>query len=48
MSNLENEIYVLQSRSMIRNVINRLSLHTSYIVEGGRIKSSDLYKMSRW
>lgn len=44
-SNLENEIYVLQSRSMIRNVINRLSLHTSYIVEG-RIKSSDLYKMS--
>lgn len=44
-SNLENEIYILQSRSLIRNVINRLNLHTSYIVEG-RIKSSDLYKNS--
>ncbi|MFA5651724.1 MAG: GNVR domain-containing protein, partial [Proteiniphilum sp.] len=44
-SNLENEIYILQSRSLIRNVVNRLSLHTSYIVEG-RIKSTDLYKES--
>src|SRR5690554_392098 len=44
-SNLENEIYILQSRSMIRNVINRLNLHTSYIVSG-RIKSVDLYKES--
>ena len=44
-SNLENEIYILQSRSIIRNVINRLNLHTSYIVSG-RIKSSDLYKDS--
>ena len=44
-TNLENEIFVLQSRSMIRNVINRLNLHTSYIVEG-RIKSTDLYKQS--
>src|SRR5690554_4666732 len=44
-SNLENEIYILQSRSLIRNVINRLNLHTSYIVEG-RIKSTDLYKQS--
>ena len=44
-TNLENEIYILQSRSIIRNVINRLNLHTSYIVSG-RIKSSDLYKDS--
>src|SRR5690554_1483355 len=44
-SNLENEIYILQSRSMIRSVINRLNLHTSYIVNG-RIKSTDLYKES--
>src|SRR5690554_2071255 len=44
-SNLENEIYILQSRSMIRNVINRLNLHTSYIVSG-RIRSTDLYKES--
>jgi capsular exopolysaccharide synthesis family protein len=44
-SNLENEIYILQSRSLIRNVINRLNLHTSYIVDG-RIKSTDLYNQS--
>lgn len=44
-SNIENEIYILQSRSIIRNVINRLNLHTSYIVEG-RIKSTDQYKNS--
>ena len=37
----ENELYILKSRSMIRSVINRLDLHTSYIVEG-RIKSVDL------
>lgn len=44
-TNLENEIYILQSRSIIRNVVNRLNLHTSYIVSG-RIKSTDLYKES--
>lgn len=44
-ANLENEIYILQSRSIIRNVINRLNLHTSYVVSG-RIKSNDLYKRS--
>ena len=44
-TNLENEIYILQSRSIIRNVINRLDLHTSYITSG-RIKSVDLYKNS--
>ncbi len=44
-SNLENEIYILQSRSLIRNVINRLNLHTSYIVDG-RIKNTDLYNQS--
>jgi capsular exopolysaccharide synthesis family protein len=44
-SNLENEIFVLQSRSIIRDVINRLNLHTSYIVEG-RIENTDLYRQS--
>lgn len=44
-SNVENELYILRSRSMIRSVINRLDLHTSYIVEG-RIKSVDLYTQS--
>jgi hypothetical protein len=32
-SNVENELYILKSRSMIRSVINRLDLHTSYIVD---------------
>lgn len=44
-TNIENEIYILKSRSIIRNVINRLNLHTSYIVSG-RIKSTDNYKES--
>ncbi|MDD4460645.1 MAG: GNVR domain-containing protein, partial [Proteiniphilum sp.] len=44
-SNVENELYILRSRSMIRSVINRLDLHTSYIVEG-RVKSMDLYTQS--
>jgi len=44
-SNMENELYILRSRSMIRSVINRLDLHTSYIVEG-RLKSTDLYTQS--
>jgi len=41
-SNVENETYILRSRNIIRSVINRLDLHTSYIVEG-RVKSVDLY-----
>lgn len=44
-SNVENELYILKSRSLVRSVINRLNLHTSYIVEG-RIKSTDLYTRS--
>ena len=44
-SNLDNEMFVLRSRSTIRDVINRLNLHTSYIVKG-RVKSSDLYTNS--
>ena len=44
-SNVENELYILKSRSLVRSVINRLDLHTSYIVEG-RIKSTDLYTQS--
>lgn len=44
-NNLDNEIYIIKSRSTISNVINRLNLHTSYIVKG-RIKSSDLYTNS--
>ncbi len=44
-SNVENELYILKSRSLVRSVINRLDLHTSYIVEG-RIKSMDLYTNS--
>jgi capsular exopolysaccharide synthesis family protein len=44
-TNLDNEIYILQSRSTIRSVINQLNLHTSYLVKG-RIKDTDLYNES--
>lgn len=44
-SNVENEMYIMESRSLVRSVINRLNLHTSYIVEG-RIKETDLYTKS--
>ncbi len=44
-TNVDNEIFILQSRSLIRSVINRLNLHTSYIVKG-RIKETDLYTLS--
>ena len=44
-TNVDNEIFILQSRSLIRSVINRLNLHTSYIVKG-RIKETDLYTTS--
>ncbi|MEL7601425.1 MAG: Wzz/FepE/Etk N-terminal domain-containing protein, partial [Proteiniphilum sp.] len=44
-TNVENEMYIMRSRSLISNVINRLNLHTSYIVEG-RVKDTDLYTSS--
>ena len=44
-ANVENEIFILQSRSLVRSVINRLNLHTSYIVKG-RINETDLYTAS--
>ncbi|HBK31047.1 MAG TPA: tyrosine protein kinase [Porphyromonadaceae bacterium] len=44
-TNLDNEIYILQSRTTIRSVINQLKLHTSYIVKED-IKKIDLYNKS--
>ncbi|NLO72125.1 MAG: polysaccharide biosynthesis tyrosine autokinase [Porphyromonadaceae bacterium] len=44
-SNVDNEIEVIRSKSLIRGAVNMLDLHTSYIVKG-RIKSNDLYKGS--
>ena len=44
-SNVANELYILQSRSLIRKVVDRLGLHTSYIVEKDG-KRWDLYKNS--
>ena len=40
--NVNDETEVMKSRAIVRSTINRLNLHTSYIVEG-RIKDSDLY-----
>ena len=44
-SNVENETYVIRSKTAVRTVIDRLNLHTSYIVQG-RIKSNDMYTES--
>ena len=44
-SSVENETYVIRSKSAVRTVIDRLNLHTSYIVQG-RVKSSDMYNES--
>ena len=43
--NISDEAEVIRSRNIVRTTINRLKLHTSYIVEG-RVKSTDLYKNS--
>lgn len=44
-SNVDNEIEVLKSKSLIKTTINSLNLHTSYIKKG-RVKSMDMYKAS--
>ena len=44
-SNVENETFVIRSKTSVRNVIDRLNLHTSYIQQG-RIKEIDLYTNS--
>ena len=44
-SNVENETYVIRSKTAVRTVIDKLNLHTSYIMEG-RIKSTDMYTAS--
>jgi capsular exopolysaccharide synthesis family protein len=44
-NNVEDEAYVMKSKSVVRAVVDRLNLHTSYIVEG-RVKDTDLYTKS--
>ncbi|MHB9056341.1 MAG: GumC family protein [Paludibacteraceae bacterium] len=44
-NNVDNEVEVLKSKSIIKGTVNALKLHTSYIVTG-RIKSKDLYTES--
>ena len=41
-SNVENETYVIRSKTAVRDVVDRLNLTTSYIVQG-RIRSNDMY-----
>lgn len=43
--NVSDEAEVIRSRTMVRSAINRLGLHTSYIVSG-RVKDTELYKHS--
>ena len=44
-SNVENETYVIRSKTAVRAVVDKLNLHTSYIQEG-RIMSNDMYTNS--
>lgn len=44
-SNVDNEVEVLKSRTLVENVITRLDLNIFYIAEG-RVKSSYLYKQA--
>ncbi|HHT23383.1 MAG TPA: polysaccharide biosynthesis tyrosine autokinase [Bacteroidales bacterium] len=44
-NNVDNEVEVMRSKSLVESTINRLNLHTSYI-KRGRIKSTDMYKES--
>ncbi len=41
-SSLTNETFVMRSVSLVRSVVDKLNLHTMYIVEG-RFKSVDMY-----
>ena len=41
-SNVENETFVIRSKTAVRTVVDKLNLHTSYIQQG-RIKETDLY-----
>lgn len=44
-SNLDNEIEVLKSRTLIKTAVKSLGLNVSYVNEG-RVKSEELYKKS--
>jgi len=44
-NNVEDEAFVMKSKSVVQAVVDRLDLHTSYIV-AGRIKDTDLYTQS--
>lgn len=44
-SNVDNEVEVLKSRTLVENVVQRLDLNIYYIAEG-RVKSTFLYKKS--
>ena len=44
-NNVEDEAFVMKSKTVVQAVVDRLNLHTSYIV-AGRIKDTDLYTQS--
>lgn len=44
-NNVEDEAFVMKSKSVIESVVNSLNLHTSYLVKG-RIQDTDLYTQS--
>ncbi len=44
-SNVDNEVEILKSRTLIKNTVEELKLNVSYITHG-RVKSAELYKNS--
>jgi tyrosine-protein kinase Etk/Wzc len=44
-NNVEDEAFVMKSKAVVQAVVDRLNLHTSYIV-AGRVKDTDLYTKS--
>ncbi|MFN7100222.1 MAG: Wzz/FepE/Etk N-terminal domain-containing protein, partial [Flavobacterium sp.] len=44
-NNLDNEVEILKSRTLIESTIRKMNLQTAYIVEG-KVVSTDLYKKS--
>ena len=44
-SSVDNETFVIRSKTSVRHVVDRLNLHTSYISEG-RIMETDMYTSS--
>jgi uncharacterized protein involved in exopolysaccharide biosynthesis len=44
-SNVDNEIEILKSRTLVQRVVKKLNLNTSFLVEG-RVIDTEIYEKS--